>query len=149
MVEIEGPVEVMPTPKNLAIGKPVTVSGEWSGRAALKKENLTDGRLNTIWAGPENSRSGWAQVDLGEEFPISAAFVSEGPDYKRCAKFEVQAQLGGEWKTVASGTGIGARKDLIFGPVKARVFRLAVTVDKPAGLPNGEPVIAEFRLFSN
>ena len=54
----------------------------------------------------------------------------------------MQAQIGGEWKTVASGTGIGVRKELSFEPVKARLFRLTVAVDKPAGTPDGEPVIA-------
>ncbi len=133
--------------KTVSQGKPVTVSAEWPDRPALKKENITDGKPQTIWAGPENSRTGWAQIDLGAEMVVAGAMLSEGPEYTRCGKFEVQAQLGGEWKTVASGTGIGAQKDLSFPPVKARVFRVNVTVNKPAGTPDGEPIIAEFQLF--
>ena len=146
-VELAGPLVVAPVPRNLALGKPVTVSGEWPGRPALKKEHITDGTPNTIWAGPEKSRVGWVEVDLGGDVAVSGAMVSEGQEFKRCGKFTVQAQVGGEWKTVATGTGIGLQTDLTFAPVTARLFRLTVTVDKPAGEPDGEPVIAEFKLF--
>ena len=46
-----------------------------------------------------------------------------------------------------TGAGIGPKKDLPFEPVKARYFRLTVTVNNPGGTPDGEPVIAEFQLF--
>ena len=149
VVEMEGPVALIPAPKNLALGKTVTVSGEWPGRPHLKKEHINDGSTDTIWAGPENSRAGWAQIDLGAELEVNRAMVSEGLEYARCGKFTVQAQIGAEWKTVATGDGIGVRKDLSFAPVRARLFRLSVTADKPAGAPDGEPVLAEFQLFSN
>ncbi len=146
-IEMDGPVVLMPAPQNLATGKPVTVSGEWSDRPTLKKENLADGQTNTIWAGPENSRTGWAEIDLGEELAVSSALLSEGNEYARCGPFEVQAKLNGEWKTITTGTGIGARKNLHFEPIKARLFRLTLTVNQAAGTPNGEPVLAEFQLF--
>lgn len=147
VVEIEGAPLVIAPAKPVSQGKPVTVSAEWTDRAELKKEHITDGRTDTIWAGPENAREGWAQIDLGEELSVSRALLSEGQDYTRCSKFAVQAQIGAEWKTIASGTGIGARKELSFDPVKGRMFRLTITVDKAAGAPDGEPVLAEFQLF--
>lgn len=119
-----------------------------AGGAELKKENVNDGKFDTIWAGSENSREGWVQIDLGEKQSVSRVLVSEGTMYQRCGKFAIQMQIGGEWKTVVTGTGIGAKKELTFEPVKARYFRLTVVTDKPAGTPDGEPVLAEFQLFA-
>lgn len=146
VVEIEGKPEVLAPAKPVSQGKPVTVSAEWRGRPTLNKENITDGLANTFWAGPENSRTGWAQIDLGADTTVTGAMLSEGPGFTRCGKFDIQAQVGGEWKTVVSGTGIGLKKELVFPSVKARLFRVNVTADKPAGAPDGEPVIAEFQL---
>ena len=146
-VEIAGMPAVIAPAKPVSQGRPVTVSAEWAGRPALQKEHINDGRFDTIWAGPENSREGWVRLDLGEDHSVARAVISEGPDYARCSKFTIQAQIGGQWKTVVTGTGIGTKKNLFFEPVKARYFRLSVTVDKPAGLPDAEPVIGEFQLF--
>ena len=147
VVEIEGAPVVIPPVGPVSQDKPVTVSAEWPGRAELKKEHINDGKIDTIWAGPENSREGWAQIDLGEERSVTRVLLSEGPEYARCGKFAVQMQVGSEWKTIATGTGIGAHKELSFEPVKGRMFRLTVNVNKRAGEPDGEPVIAEFQLF--
>ena len=124
------------------------MSAEWAGREEqLSKQHINDGQTDTIWAGPENSRAGWAQIDLGQDYRVERVLLSEGPDYARCAKFTVAAQIGGEWKAVVNGTGIGVRKELNFEPVTARYFRLTVATDKPASQPDGEPVIGEFQLF--
>ena len=148
VVEIEGvPVAIAPAPP-VSQGKPVAVSAEWLGRASLSKEHINDGKTDTIWAGPENSREGWVQIDLGDERSVNRVVLSEGPEYTRCSKFSVQAETGGAWKTVATGTGIGLQKQLYFDPVKARRFRLTVAVEKPAGTPDGEPVVGEFQLFA-
>jgi alpha-L-fucosidase len=146
-VEIEGTPEVIKPVPPLTQNKPVTASGEWSGRATLEKEHANDGNPETLWAGPENSREGWVQIDLGQERLVDAAKLSEGTLYKRCTAFSVQAQIGGEWKTIASGTDIGPNKPLTFPQVKARLFRLTVKTGTPAGQPDGEPIIAEFQLF--
>ena len=149
VVEIEGVPAVTQPAVPISLGKAVTVSAEWLGRPTLKKEHVNDGKIETIWAGPENSREGWAKIDLGKECEVNRVLLSEGMEYTRCAKFAVQAEIRGEWKTIASGQGIGLRKDLSIEPIKARAFRLTVTSNKPAGQPDGEPVIAEFQVFSD
>ena len=143
------PVVKMPEP--VSQGKPVSVSGILPsvGFTVIKPSYINDGSLDTNWSGPQNSTEGWAQIDLGGEHLVDWAVISEGPMGTRCGKFTVQAQVGGEWKTVATGTGIGAHRALSFEPVKARVFRLTVAVDVPAGAPGGgPPVIAEFQLYA-
>lgn len=147
-VEIDGEPQVIAPAALLSQGKPVEVSGEWPGREELLgKAHVNDGRFDTIWAGPENSRDGWVQLDLGSEVTADRAVVSEGREYARCNKFQVQAEVAGEWKTVAEGAGIGPRKSVSFAPVTARRFRLTLAVSQPAGAPDGEPVLGEFQLF--
>jgi alpha-L-fucosidase len=128
-------------PPSISQGKPVEVSGGWKGREEeLSKNHINDGNFDTIWAGPENSHDGWVQIDLGEDHTVGEVLLDEGP-FQRCEKFEVQAQVDGEWKTLASGTTIGSRKRLSFEPTKARLFR--VVIDQAGDVPT----LAEFELF--
>ena len=95
-----------------------------------------------IWAAPDGSRSGWVEIDLGEEMDVTKALLDDMP-YSRTRKFSIQAKVGDGWKTLTSGTTIGAQKTIFFDKVKARVFRLEIqeAVDVPT--------IAEFQLFGN
>ncbi|MGA3170746.1 MAG: alpha-L-fucosidase [Chthoniobacteraceae bacterium] len=126
---------------SISQGKPVEVSGEWKGREEeLSKTHVNDGNFDMIWAGPENSRDGWVQIDLGKDHTIGNVLLDEGR-YQRCEKFEVQAQVDGKWKTLATGTTIGNRKYLTIEPTKARLFR--VVIDQASDVPT----LAEFQLF--
>jgi len=137
------PAVEVPGPKPLSQGKPVTVSGEWPGREKeLAKEHVDDGNLDTIWAGPEASRDGWVQIDLGEDREVAAVLLDDH-SYNRTRKFEVQAQVVGQWKTLVTGTTIGSKKYLTFAPVKARLFRLVIQE------ATDTPVVNEFQLFGN
>ena len=142
VVEIDGPVALSPAPKNLALGKPVTVSGEWQGREKeLSKNHVNDGNFDTLWAGAdEKARAGWVQIDLGDEQEVAAVLLDDH-SYNRTRKFEVQAQVAGEWKTLFAGTTIGSRKRETFPPVKARLFRLVIQE------ATDTPVVNEFQLF--
>jgi len=142
VLEIEGPVVLTPAPRNLALGKAVTVSGEWPGRQKeLSKNHANDGNFETIWAGAdEKARAGWVQIDLGAETEVEAALLDDH-SYNRTRKFEVQAQVAGQWKTLITGTTIGSRKRETFPPTKARLFRLVIQE------ATDTPVVNEFQLF--
>ena len=56
-----------------------------------------------------------------------AALLDEGP-YRRCQRYELQAEVGGEWQPLAAGTTIGHREQLTFEPT-------------PAGPPVGWPSV--------
>ncbi len=134
------PVEVL-DPVAISTGKTVTVSGEWVGREKeLSKNQANDGNFGTIWAGPENSRNGWVEIDLGADHEIVMAIVDDRP-YYRIQKFKLQAKVGDQWKTLTTGTTIGNRKKLNFEKITARVFRLQIEE------ANEVPTIAEFQLF--
>ena len=144
VVEIEGPVALLPAPKNLALGKTVTVSGEWSGREKeLSKSHANDGDFETIWAGvDEKARDGWVQIDLGAAQEVTAVLLDDH-SYNRTRKFQVQAQVAGEWKTLVTGTTIGSRKRGTFPPVKAQLFRLVIQE------ATDTPVVNEFQIYGN
>ncbi len=146
-LEIEGPAQPVAVAANLAQGRPVEASAEWPGRDSLVKENAVDGKMATIWAGPENSREGWLVVNLGEEKTVTAALLSEGPEYHRASAFLIEAEVGGAWREVARGTKIGARREVDLEPAKASRFRLRVRTGVTPGAADGEPVVAEFQLF--
>lgn len=141
VVEIEGPAQVLPPARKLSVGKPVEVSSVWAGREAhLNKAHLTDGKIETIWATEEKARAGWAAVDLGQEYEVCGAMLSDAP-YGRTRAFDLEAKINGEWKQITSGSTIGNDLRLGFEPVKARFFRLRI------GQASDTPVVAEFQLF--
>lgn len=137
------PVIQAPGPKNLALGKPVEVSSFWLGREEeLNKTHITDGNPATLWASEEKARDGWVTVDLQQEYEVSEAILSDAP-YGRTQAFDLEAQVGGEWRKVAEGTTIGIKLYLEFAPVKARLFRLNIRK------ASDTPTLAEFQLFGN
>jgi alpha-L-fucosidase len=126
--------------RSLALGKPAKASGVWENNVSQYGAAMAfDGDPATRWGGPGNSRSGWLEVDLGNEVSVSTAVIQEGWD--RTRKFSVQYKVGDEWKNAAEGTTIGAELELDFAPVKAQVFRLNITESTDA------PTIWEFQLF--
>ena len=133
-------VEVL-GPKNLALNKPVKVSSFWPGREReLNPRHVTDGKPGTIWAAKEKDRTAWVTVDLERECEVSEAMLSDEP-YARTQAFELEAEVGGQWKKLAAGAGIGDELNLEFSPVKARRFRLKIRK------ASDTPTLAEFQLF--
>jgi hypothetical protein len=124
----------------LSSGRPVTVSGEWIGRPQLTKAHVNDGNAGTIWAGPDGSRSGWVQIDLGTEREVAVAEIDDMP-YSRTRKYEVQAKIDGQWKVLAEGTTIGRNKRVDFPAIRARHLRIVIIEATDV------PVLAEFRLY--
>ena len=129
----------IPEPVAISTGKPITVSGEWTGRE-LSKLHANDGNFSTIWGAPDGSRKGWLEIDLGQDEEVSGVVLDDSP-FNRTRKFEVKAKVAGQWKTIAAGTTIGVRKYIEFDKVKARIFRLEILEASDV------PVIREFQLI--
>ena len=142
VVEIEGPAVPVPAPKKLSVDGPVEVSSVWPGRDQkdLKPANITDGNSGTIWAAEESAREASVTVEMQKEAEVTQIRLSEGP-YARTQLFDVEAQVGGQWKKIAEGTAIGADLVLNFPAVKAQKFRLNIRK------ANDTPALAEFQLF--
>ena len=81
------------------------------------------------------------EVDLGMEDTDSRALIDEC-SYAWTKKFDIQVEENGAWKTVVSGTTIGAEKEIKFSsPVRAQIFRLNISE------ATNVPTINEFQLF--
>jgi alpha-L-fucosidase len=117
-----------------------TASNTWS-QAGYEAEKANDSNPSTRWGAAENSRSGWLELALNGEKLVRRAMVDEA-GFARVQKFDIQAKIDGKWKSVATGTTIGAYKEIKFAaPVKAQVFRLTILE------ANEVPTIGEFQLF--
>jgi alpha-L-fucosidase len=136
------PLITVPAPVNLAHGQPVAVSSVWPGREEkdLKPSHITDGDPGTTWAAEEKARDAWVTVELPRECEVGEAMLSDAP-YGRTQAFDLEAQVGGEWKPLARGTTVGSELNLEFAPVRARLFRLNIRK------ASNTPTLAEFQLF--
>jgi len=63
------------------------------------------------------------------------------PHFRRSEAFDLKAQIGGQWKQIASGTTIGTDLELEFPAVKARLFRLNIRK------ASNTPFLAEFQII--
>ena len=124
---------------SLGQGKPITASSQFT-EPGYDPNLANDGDPKTRWASDFGARSGWLEIDLGEEKEIGWFFVSE-IEWPETREFAIEVKQGGEWKEVASGTTIGSAKDIPVPPVKARHVRLNV---KQAANPVN---INEFQVF--
>jgi len=79
----------------------------------------------TRWGAGEDTKAGWLAVDLGQPKTIGRVRVNEAT-WDRIRKFELQIQKDGQWKTIHTGTTIGADFTVEFEPVTAQHVRLNV-----------------------
>jgi len=111
-------------PVSLAQGKPITASSQFT-EPGYDAKLANDGDPKTRWASDFQARSGWLEIDLGEEKEIGSFLVSE-IEWKETREFAIEVKEGDAWKEVARGTTIGTDKDIPVAPVKARHVRLHV-----------------------
>jgi hypothetical protein len=96
--------------------------------------------VTTIWAGPEEERSGWVQLTLEEPQVVVGVRLDEG-QFPRIQKFTVEAQDDSGWVELARGTTIGSMKRVMFDPHPATAIRIKILEAIET------PVIAEFDLL--
>jgi alpha-L-fucosidase len=124
----------------LPIPGKATASGTWP-QAGYDAAKATDGDPSTRWGAEVGSSSGWLAIEFGGDRMVRAALVNEA-GFARIRKYEIQARMNGEWKTVATGTAMDPDKEIVFpAPVRAKAFRLNILDSADV------PTIGEFQLF--
>jgi alpha-L-fucosidase len=124
----------------LPIPGKATASSTWP-QAGYDAAKATDGDPSTRWSAEAGSSSGWLAIDFGGDRMVRAALVNEA-GFARIRKYEIQARMNGEWKTVATGTAMDPDKEIVFpAPVRAKAFRLNILDSADV------PTIGEFQLF--
>ena len=109
-----------PPGTGLAADKPATASSVWG--PGYGAERAFDGDESTRWGAAPNTRSGWLEVDLGQETQLGRAVVME-LGYHRTQDFAIEYKAGESWKELVHGTTIAGRRTFGFPPVKARYAR--------------------------
>lgn len=95
----------------------------------------TDGNKETYWATDDEVTT--ASVDIGLSKPqvikyvILQEFIKLG---QRVQEFSVQAMIGDEWKTIASGTTVGYKRILKLDPVETGKLRINIARSKACPL---------------
>ncbi len=123
---------------SLSRGRPARASSVWG--AGLEPGKACDGDEETRWGAAPNARSGWLEVDLGEEKRIGRVVVME-IGFPRTQEFAIEYQAGDAWKELHRGTTIAGSRTYEFPPVKARVVRLNILKADEV------PTIEEFRVL--
>lgn len=126
-------------PVSLTYGKTCAASSQWSGAYAAGL--AVDGGADTRWSAAPGQTTGWLEVDLGKPMDVSRAVIDEG-NWNIARKFALQYLDGAQWKTLATGTALGPRKEFKFTPVTAQKFRL--DIQEGSGV---SPTIREFELW--
>jgi alpha-L-fucosidase len=130
----------LPTPRpSLALGKPARASSTWNAEYDASK--AFDDDESSRWGAAADARSGWLEVDLGQETKIGGALIKE-LGFHRTQAFVVEYQDGETWKELAKGTTIAGEKTIEFAPVTARRIRLNILK------ANEVPTIEEFHVFA-
>jgi hypothetical protein len=111
-------------PVSLGQGKAITASSQFN-QPGFDVKLANDGDPKTRWASDYDARSGWLEIDLGEEMEIGSFLVSE-IEWKETREFTIEVKQGDAWKEVARGTTIGTDKDIPVTPVTARHVRLNI-----------------------
>lgn len=127
VLELDGPAEEISPISGmflgaLTVGRRVSASSIWSEEYNASK--AFDGDESTRWGGAPDSRSGWLEVDLGEEKTFNRVLILENP-WDRVRRFQLQYRDGETWRTFHEGTTLG-EFHLSFEPIKARYVRLNV-----------------------
>ena len=138
---VDNGVSLAPVPLKAPVK--VESSGIWPGREEeLAVDHVHDGSVKTIWAGPEEARTGWVQFTLEKPHRVVGVRLDEGP-YSRIRKFSLEVQEDAGWVELASGTTIGSMKRVLFDPLDAQIFRLKILEAVET------PTIAEFDLLTD
>ncbi|MBM4062443.1 MAG: hypothetical protein FJ265_15295 [Planctomycetes bacterium] len=104
-------------------------------------DRAIDGDPATRWATDAGTKQATLEIDLGAPKRAGGVAIAEWRAGARVQRFDLQCELGGEWRTVLAGESIGADFRREFSPVEARRWRLRI-LDSSEG-----PTIEEFELL--
>ena len=127
---------------SLTYGKPIETWSNGQRRSwwhnPCGPQQAVDDSLHTRWRAEEGATKARLQVNLGAGATFDRAMID---DDGTVTAFEIQAQVGQQWKTVYSGKTIGKRLSARFEPVTAQQVRLNILEARET------PSIWEFQVY--
>lgn len=103
--------------------------------ARYAPDRALDGDAETYWSTDDDISTGSITVELTEKTPIKYVVLQEYIALgQRVKAFTVEAEIQGEWVTVAEGTTIGYKRILPVEPVETARLRVNITSSKASPL---------------
>ena len=129
---------------NLAANAKVTASNTRGNEAKYSAKNITDNDPKSFWAADDGQKPVSFEVELPAAKQFDRIMLQEPILYgQRISKFEVQALINKEWKTIANATTIGNKRLLRFDAVVSNKIR--VQIDEF----NHAPAISGFGVYKS
>ncbi len=129
---------------NFAANAKVTASNTRGNDAAYSAKNITDNNSQSFWTVDDGQKTASFEVELPAAKQFDRIMLQEPILYgQRISKFEVQAFVNKEWKTLASATTIGNKRLLRFDAVVSNKIR--VQIDEF----NNAPAISGFGVYKS
>lgn len=128
--------------KNKALGAAVTASNYRGNAPAYAAGNATDNSNETYWATDDGVTTASLEINTGKMQTIKYVMLQEYIKLgQRVKSFNVEVWADNAWQQVATGTTIGYKRIIKFGPVKAAKVRINITASKAC------PVISNVAIY--
>ena len=129
---------------NLALHRPANTGNIRNGSREFGGEKAVDGDANTYWAVNDGASRAALEVDMEGPVEINALAIEEAAGMTgHVQEYQVEGQVGSDWKLLSHGTTIGERKVDRFP--NTTVWKVQLTILKAQGYP----AIREFGLYSD
>jgi alpha-L-fucosidase len=130
--------------KNLAANAKVDASNVRKKDADFLAKNITDNSNESFWAVDDGVANASFEITLPSAQTFDRILLQEPIRYgQRISKFEVQAWVDQQWKTISTGTTIGYKRLLRFEPVKSDKVKVLITEF------NNAPAISNFGVYKS
>ncbi|NLX13969.1 MAG: hypothetical protein GXY44_10005 [Phycisphaerales bacterium] len=123
------------------VGNMIRAKASSELKQGYEADKAFDGDETTRWGAARDARSGWIELDLGNDTEIDRAVVME-IGYPRTKEFAIEYRAGDTWVPLVTGMTISGRRMYEFSPIKARAFRLNILSATDV------PTIEEFLVLS-
>jgi alpha-L-fucosidase len=110
---------------NLAPKAKLTVSNTRNKALAYQASNMTDADSQSFWAVDDDQKTASMDIEFLTTNKFDRICLQEPVLFgQRIAKFQVQAYINNEWKTLVQGTTIGYKRLLRFDAVECKKLRI-------------------------
>ena len=137
---VDGPALDIPAMAQTSETKAAASNIYQSQKDEFGPQKAFDNDPHTRWATDSGTKEAWVSADFEKPLTVQRVRIEEAYP-GRVKAFDFQYREGQEWKTVFTGTTLGAWFQLQFEPVTAREFRLNIREATDG------PTIADIELF--
>ncbi|MBI3819090.1 MAG: alpha-L-fucosidase [Planctomycetes bacterium] len=129
---------------DLAANAEIVATNTRNDSTAFAAHNAIDADHKNYWAADDSIQSAALELSWPKAMTFNRVVLGEPIEYgQRIEQFTVDADVHGEWRTIAKGTTIGHKRILKFDPITASKLRLQILRS------NAPPAICNFQVFAS